>query len=135
VVVIAMLAWLVVIQVRLRRLGRQQTGLVAPEAGQALDDCLAQVTDLKHTVEILGENLNRSLQACGIVRFNPFSDTGGDQSFVIALADAHGNGVVISSLYSRTRSRVYAKPLRNWGSSYTLTDEEREAIARARGCG
>jgi len=67
----------------------------------------------------------------GVVRFNPFSDVGGDQSFAIALVDGHGNGVVISSLYGRHDIKVYAKPLKKWESEYTLTDEEKQAIAHA----
>ncbi|MDW8098583.1 MAG: DUF4446 family protein [Anaerolineae bacterium] len=73
----------------------------------------------------------RHLQHCGIVRFNPFSNTGGDQSFCIALADGTGQGVVITSLHAREGTRIYAKPLVQWESPYPLTDEEREAIRRA----
>ncbi len=71
------------------------------------------------------------LQHCGVVRFNPFLNTGGDQSFCIALADDNGNGVVITSLHARDGTRVYAKPLTNWESPYPLTDEERAAIHQA----
>ena len=49
----------------------------------------------------------------------------------MALVDGHGNGVVISSLYGRHDLKVYAKPLKKWESEYTLTDEEKEAIAQA----
>ena len=72
-----------------------------------------------------------SLQHMGVVRFNPFHDTGGDQSFAIALVDGHGNGVVLSSLHARDVTRVYAKPLHKWESDYSLTDEEKQAIALA----
>jgi hypothetical protein len=73
-----------------------------------------------------------ALQHVGVVRFNPYHDTGGDYSFAVALLDAAGAGVVITGLYHRDRCRVYAKPVRAWESSYTLTDEEREAIEGAR---
>jgi Protein of unknown function (DUF4446) len=69
----------------------------------------------------------------GVVRFNPYHDTGGDHSFAVALLDAAGAGVVISGLYHRDRCRVYAKPVNAWDSTYQLTDEERDAIERARG--
>ena len=75
----------------------------------------------------------RSLQHVGVVRFNPYHDTGGDYSFAVALLDGAGNGVLLSGLYHRDRCRVYAKPVRGWASSYTLTDEELEAIEQARG--
>ena len=74
-----------------------------------------------------------ALERVGVVRFNPYHDTGGDYSFAVALLDAAGAGVVITGLYHRDRCRVYAKPVATWESSYKLTDEEREAIAQARG--
>ena len=69
----------------------------------------------------------------GIVRFNPYHDTGGDYSFAVALLDGSGNGVLLTGLYHRDQCRVYAKPISGWGSSYALTGEEREAIERSRG--
>ena len=62
--------------------------------------------------------------ASGFLRFNPFRDAGGDQSFAVALTDQDGNGVVISSLHSRDVTRVYGKPLAAWESPYPLTEEE-----------
>jgi hypothetical protein len=67
----------------------------------------------------------------GLVRFSPFHDTGGDQSFALALLDGRADGVVITGLHSRTDSRLYAKPIEGGASSYVLTSEEREAMSRA----
>ena len=75
---------------------------------------------------------DRSLQNVGVVRFNPYHDTGGDYSFAVALLDGTGNGVILTGLYHRDRCRVYAKPVQGWTSSYTLTDEEVEAVEQAR---
>ncbi len=72
-----------------------------------------------------------SIQKVGVVRFNPFKDVGGDQSFAIALLDNNNNGVVISSLYSREGTRVYTKPIENGTSSYHLSEEEKQAIQKA----
>lgn len=72
-----------------------------------------------------------SITKVGVVRFNPFKDTGGDQSFVIALLDSKNNGLVLSSLHSREGTRMYTKPIENGVSTYNLTDEEQEAIAKA----
>jgi Protein of unknown function (DUF4446) len=69
-----------------------------------------------------------SLQHVGMVRFNPFEDTGSDQSFAIALLDDRRNGLVISSLHGRTTTRVFAKPVEDGSSRHTLSDEESEAI-------
>lgn len=72
-----------------------------------------------------------SITKVGIVRFNPFSDTGGDQSFVIALLDSKNSGLVLSSLYTRDGNRVYTKPIEKGASTYHLSKEEEEAIKKA----
>ncbi len=77
--------------------------------------------------------LQRSIQRIGVVRFNPFPDSGGDQSFAIALLDRIGNGLVISSLHSRADTRVFAKQIANGRSRYPLSDEEQDAIKAALG--
>lgn len=74
----------------------------------------------------------KSVQKIEVVRFNPFKDTGGDQSFAIALLDNSDSGLVISSLYSREGTRVYSKPVEKGKSKYQLSDEEKMAIERAR---
>jgi hypothetical protein len=73
----------------------------------------------------------KNIQKVGIVRFNPFSDVGGNQSFAIALLDNENNGFVISSLFIDQSSRVYTKPIRNGKSDHSLSKEEIEAISRA----
>ncbi|MCL4396009.1 MAG: DUF4446 family protein [Chloroflexi bacterium] len=71
------------------------------------------------------------LQHLGVVRFNPFQDKGGDQSFVVAILDDHADGTVLTSIASRVDTRIYAKPVVGGQSTYNLTGEEKEAIARA----
>ena len=70
----------------------------------------------------------RSLQHIGLVRFNPFEDTGSDQSFAIALLDDDRDGIVISSLHGRSNTRVFAKPVTDGGSPHNLSEEEEQAI-------
>ncbi|MFC1629805.1 DUF4446 family protein [Patescibacteria group bacterium] len=72
-----------------------------------------------------------SLQKMGMVRFNPFSDVGGDQSFSIALLNSQNDGFVITSLFSREGNRVYAKSIKGAESQHSLSKEEREAIDQA----
>ena len=72
-----------------------------------------------------------SITKVGVVRFNPFKDTGGDQSFAIALLDKNNNGLVISSLYSREGTRVYTKPIEKGVATYHLSEEEKQAITKA----
>lgn len=87
--------------------------------------------ELAHRSEEVERKVERTIQRVGVVRFNAFPDVGGDQSFAIALLDNQGDGVVISSLQGRTGNRVYAKPLKRWDSTYALSDEEKQAIAKA----
>lgn len=68
----------------------------------------------------------------GILRFNAFSNTGSDLSFAIALLDDNDNGFVLSSIYGREESRIYAKPLKSGESVYQLTKEEEQAIKLAK---
>jgi len=73
----------------------------------------------------------KSVQKVGVIRFNPFKDIGGDQSFCIAFLDAQNSGFTISSLFTREGTRIYTKPIIEGQSSYPLTDEEKEAIGTA----
>ncbi|MCL5746897.1 MAG: DUF4446 family protein [Patescibacteria group bacterium] len=69
------------------------------------------------------------IQKVGLVRFNPFKDTGGDQSFVLSLVDGNNTGVIMSGLYSRSGTRWYAKKVVNGkGIEHELTDEEKKAL-------
>lgn len=72
------------------------------------------------------------IKRVGLVRFNPYHDTGGEYSFTVALLDDQGAGVLLTGLYHRDQSRVYAKEVAGWTSQQELMDEEREAIERAR---
>jgi hypothetical protein len=72
-----------------------------------------------------------SLQHVGVVRFNPFTDTGSDQSFAIALLDDERNGIVLSSLHGRAGTRVFAKPIQGGQATHALSDEEEQALAMA----
>lgn len=69
------------------------------------------------------------VQKIGLHRFNPFKDTGGDQSFVLSLVDGNDTGIIISALYSRSGTRWYAKRVINGkGTEHELTDEEKKVL-------
>lgn len=121
-----------------RRLQEQIEAREGPEWERVLAHSLEEIRitterakELADRSEEVERRLERSIQRVGVVRFNAFPDVGGDQSFAIALLDNHGDGVVISSLQGRTENRVYAKPLKGWDSTYALSDEEKQAIAKA----
>lgn len=73
------------------------------------------------------------IQKIGLVRFNPFKDTGGDQSFILSLVDGNNTGVIISGLYSRSGTRWYAKRVVKGKSlEHELSDEEKKALKEAK---
>src|SRR3989344_4262435 len=80
------------------------------------------------------KRLNRSIQAVETIRFNPFKGTGegGNQSFSTSFLNENGDGVVVSSLYSRDRVSVFSKPLIKFESNFELTDEEKEVVTGAK---
>lgn len=91
-------------------------------------------SELQMYLKLAETRLRGSISGLGIVRFNPFTGEGqgGNQSFALAVLDETGLGVVLSTLYSRDRVGVYAKPLNAFTSTYELSDEEKQAIERAR---
>lgn len=91
------------------------------------DDRSAQAKTLRD----LDRRLSYALQRVGMVRFNAFSDAGGELSYAVALLDSEGNGVVTSSIYGRAEARVYAKSVIRGKSSFNLSQEEESAIAQA----
>ncbi len=139
IVVLLLLIWLIIVHVRLGQALKQHnllvSGIQSGNLAPLLDEHPPQAQEAAARGEGLGqqvieEALSHNLRL-GVVRFNPFEDTGGDQSFAIALVDKQGDGVVISSLHGRKETRIYAKPLKKRKSTYPLTEEEKEAMARA----
>jgi hypothetical protein len=138
------IAWLLDISNRQRELNRRLSERVAQEneawsAGapegllQRLNAGEEQAQQLSDEIARLGEVLPKVVQAVGLVRFQAFSDYGGDQSFALAMANTTGDGVVMSGIFGREGTRVYAKPLNGWESTYSLSFEEQEAIKQAQG--
>lgn len=135
--------WVVRLHREVQRMLRSYRSLLNDVEGRNLEQILEDhLADLQKTSLAMNElelrqgrveaQVRRSLQQVGIVRFNPFRDTGSDQSYSLALLDGHGDGVVLSSLYGRNGVRVYAKPVQDGTSQYTLSEEEQEAIQQAR---
>ena len=138
VVLLILVVWL------WRQVGRLRSRLIGltrgdeGDLGDVLGAHLDRVYELAREVERLGTRTGRletvatrSFQRVGLVRYNPFEDTGGNQSFALALLDAEGNGWVLSSLHARTGTRVYAKAVRGGRSDGALSEEETAAIRQA----
>ncbi len=88
-----------------------------------------QIAKLEKKMQQEEKNSLTYLQKVGLMRFNPFSDTGGQQSFVLSLLDKLGNGVVISSLFGRNGTRWFAKRVsKNKGEELELSEEEKRVV-------
>jgi len=98
-------------------------------------DSLAQCKERMEKMEAWAGSMDAlvtgHLLGLGVVRFQAFPDTGSDLSFALAVINGSGDGVVMSSLYGREESRIYAKPVLAGNSSYHLTGEELAAIHMA----
>jgi len=91
-----------------------------------------QITAVNKVLSQTKEDLKVHFQSIGFIRYNPFSDTGGDQSFCLSVLNRHGDGFVLSSLHSRDQTRTYAKKIKAGKSpGYTLSKEERAVIKEA----
>jgi hypothetical protein len=143
VLLVLLAAWQGATNVRLNRALRHYRQLSAGVEGQPIDALLQRILDradfegqaiaqLEERVRGLADEVNGHLQNVGIVRYNAFDDTGGNQSFALAMLDNRGNGALFNGLFHRTECRVYAKPVKEWKSTYSLSDEEEEAIRKAR---
>ena len=92
----------------------------------------AHLSDLSAHQVTQEEKSREYFQKYALIRFNPFEDAGGDQSFVVALLDGRGNGIVISSLHSRSGTRVYTKGVTAGKPQvHAFTKEEKEAVEKA----
>jgi len=143
VAIVLLVIWQGSTNLRLNRTMRQFRQLAAGAEGQPFDQLLQKILDrssadsetlvrLQSDLKDLGAEVQTHVQNVGLVRYNAFNDTGGDQSYALALLDGHGDGAIINGLFHRTECRVYVKPVQEWKSTYSMSDEEAEAIRRAR---
>lgn len=135
--------WLGILSFLTWRLQSHYNHLLSNAGGKdlksVLENILTQLTNFQKELNKLtshGQKIEKEgkshLQKFSLLRFNPFGDTGGDQSFVLTLLDGQQNGIVVSSLHSRTGTRWYAKAVKNGkGHDYDLSTEEQKAIKMA----
>jgi len=128
----------IIMQVRIRRIFRSAS---TPDLERllklhtkTLEDFVRFQAESTRYMKTLDDRIKKKTAGASVLRFNPFQGEGigGNQSFSVGLADEEGNGVVITSMHTRERTNVFAKPLKNWQSEYDLSDEEKQAIANQR---
>jgi len=134
--IIFLAAWIRTIHVRIKKLS---TGSDGKNLENHLAESLGAVTgaredyeEIKSYVIKLSELFEGSIQHTSLIRYNPYDDAGGKNSFSLALLNNHGNGVVLTSLYSRERTNIFSKKINEFKSEQPLTKEETEAIAVAK---
>lgn len=138
------IVWLIALTVFFVRLSSHYNNLLQGASNKTLksvlEELLVQVQLSKKDIDSLRIRCDKiekdsllHIQKIGLLRFNPFKDTGGDQSFILVFVDAHNTGIVMSGLYSRSGTRWYAKRIvRGEGVEHELSEEEKKAIKEAK---
>ncbi|ATY86312.1 DUF4446 domain-containing protein [Kyrpidia spormannii] len=141
--ILVVLLWLTVLiqgaglrktQKRYRQwVGRSGTDVekLLPQTLERIQQLSEEVRRLEARIDYLEKSLRATLRTARVVRYNAFSDFGSDLSFSAAWLDGSGNGVILSSIYGRDESRIYAKPVQNGTSTYPLSEEEKRVLAEA----
>lgn len=140
--VLALATACVILARRTRHLDARLKGITRGSDGRSLEaildahlekvfDLSREVTDVAARTAIIEATQRKTFQRVGLVRYNPFEETGGNQSFALALLDAAGDGWVLSSLHARAGTRVYAKAITGGRAEAGLSAEETAAIAQA----
>lgn len=128
--------WVIVTEKRLKRffLGKKAKDL--EDTIIILEQEINKLNRAKDNTEkeiiSINTKLKKSIRGLETIRFNPFPDQGSNQSFAIGMLNEENNGLVISSLYSRERMSIFAKPIKNGKSEYELTSEEKDALEKAK---
>ena len=144
VMLLALATFNIRLYAKIRKLTKESAIFFSGKNGKDLQEVMnkqaSEIKNLDKEVQELFEASNkiynlafRSLHKVGVVRFNPFKDLGGNQSFAISLLDGKDSGVVFSSLHTKEGTRIYAKPiLKGTSLKYSLTKEEEQAIKISR---
>ena len=131
---IVLVIWMFTLQKRMSKLLAGKSGANLEDTinthAASIDELFRAKSSLRMEIAGLDERIKKKIQGAKTVRFNPFHGTGsgGNQSFATALLDERGDGVVLSSLYSREKLSIFAKPIKNRTSEFELTEEEAEVL-------
>ncbi len=102
------------------------------EVTQSVERFKLDLSGLKEELGDQGRDGLSHIQRLALLRYNPYDDTGGDQSFSVALLNKKGDGVVVTSLHSRSGTRVFGKPVVSGkAEKYQFSKEEAEVLKKA----
>jgi len=90
-----------------------------------------EIREIKKEIAGIRELDRYHIQKVGMVRFNPFRETGGDHSFSIALLDANNTGLILTGIHTRERTRIYTKAVKLGEGEFELSDDEKKALSKA----
>lgn len=128
--------WILTTEKRLKRFFMGKKAKDLEDTIEILEDQIKKLNEnkVRTNEELVNINskLRKSIRGLETIRFNPFADQGSNQSFSIGLLNEDEDGVVISSLYSRDRMSVFAKPIKKGKSEFELTDEEKTVLTKAK---
>lgn len=129
------MCWILIIEIRLKRIF---SGFKAKNMESLIAELTKKTKELEEErkktelqITSIDKRLAQSIRNIETVRFNPFPQVGGNQSFAMSLLNDEGNGVVISSLYSRDRTSLFAKPIKAGQSEFELTKEEKNVLKKS----
>jgi hypothetical protein len=137
IIILLLLFWIIRLEIKLRKL----LGCRKGNLDDAFDNLRKEVETLKNyknktseKFEDIDKKLKKTISGNETVRFNPFKGTGSgsNQSFATALINSEGDGVILSSLYSRDHVSIFSKPIKKYTSEYELTEEEKNALQKAK---
>ncbi len=128
-----LLIWIIILELRLRKFfsGSDTKSLEATikKVYEQNSNLIETQKEINIHLEKMDVKIRRSVRDIKTIRFNPFAEEGGGkQSFATALINDNGDGVILSSLYSRDRMSIFAKPIKNNKSEFELTQEEKEVL-------
>lgn len=139
-----LIIWLIILTVILVRMAQRYQRLTAgitkknlrellEGANKRLESQKKATDELQNWIGRLEKYSEDHIQKVGFTRFNPFTDTGGNQSFCLTLLDQHDNGIILSSLHSREQTRIYAKSIKQGNAvGLELSKEEKETLKKAK---
>lgn len=117
---------------------RLSKGVKEPDLRKTLDRILNLLSKnedglqkAEKEIEKLKDEGFSHVQKIGLVRFNPFKEIGGDHSFSLAILDGKDSGLIITTLHTRERTRVYSKAIKNGKCEFELSEEEKKALLKA----
>jgi len=133
--ILVIVMWMISTEQRLKRFFKGKTGKNLEDTIIALEENIYKLKkaeeNIEKNIETIEAKLKKSIRGLETIRFNPFPDQGSNQSFAIGMLNEEGDGLVLSSLYSRERMSVFAKPIKNKKSEYELSEEEKEVLKKA----